>query len=90
LIPFDWFRFGSIWFLVLVSVSVSFYFFISSNSFSLASVSYPEYLDMQPYFSASSKSDSTSDAPMLYELCSVLIHQGGSSSGHYYAFVKVQ
>lgn len=48
-------------------------------------VTYPETLEMGPHIDAKAK---TSDANTQYELCSVLVHKGEASSGHYYAFVK--
>jgi ubiquitin C-terminal hydrolase len=34
--------------------------------------------------------DELKDKANVYELYSIMIHQGGSSSGHYFAYIKVR
>ncbi|XP_021508845.1 ubiquitin carboxyl-terminal hydrolase 17-like protein B [Meriones unguiculatus] len=46
-------------------------------------VSYPEFLDLQPYMSRPSR------RPLMYALYAVLVHNGASChSGHYFCYVK--
>jgi len=45
---------------------------------------FPMTLDMNPYMS----SDTDTTVDNVYELFGVLIHHGGASGGHYYAFIR--
>lgn len=54
-------------------------------------IDYPSTLDIAPYCSEGLAEYGGLEAQTVYDLCAVVVHEGGSLSyGHYYAFVKLR